>query len=780
MLDRLEADETLSFTLDGQLATVDDYVEIRPESEKRIRSLVAAGRLALGPWQTLMDEFLVDGETTLRNLEAGMRRAEQLGGAMRVGYLPDMFGHVAQMPQILRAAGIETAVVWRGVPAAVDFHRFVWEGIDGSAVVAEYLPGGYGNAAYIFDVPGPVDLGPFEERFRPWFGSDPVLGMVGTDHKRLVRDFSARVPDGATVGTLGEYLADATPDGLFLWRGELRSAAHANLLPGVVSARIDLKAACARAERWLERYAEPLQALYGGTDRPEPFLAQAWTRMFQNSAHDSICGCSTDDVSAQVLARYAEAEHIGRELAQRAVGQIAAEVPRGAFAIVNPSPRERTDLVELDVVVPDEWEALELELPDGTRLPTQELRREPPFEWEAKLAGSEVAGVIARRLHGREIFGRIVNGFRIEDRQAILQVGDEPDPEFLDVEQLVAALSLATAKGEWTLRVVAQPKRTIVAAVPAPPLGWTSVRPVRVPGTVPGTCPNVDVSSLTRIVRGKDIGDSYNYAAPADDVLVDVPTDERIERAEDGPLRTVDVLHRTYVWDDRNVETRTRFEQRAGESFVRVRLELDNTCDDQRVRIHVPLLEPAESSHAEGQFAVVERSLEVEGGHGEVAVPTFPASGFVAAGGITLLLDHVTEYEVVGDELALTALRSVGYISLNGNPSREEPAGPEIPIPAAQLRGPRSFSFAYYSSTDSIAEGAEAYRHPFLTARGTAEGGKLRSAAGPGLEGDGRVVLTAFLNDRARIVNESDAPQTVQFAGRELELRPWEIRTITL
>ena len=188
-------------------------------------------------------------------------------------------------------------------------------------------------------------------------------------------------------------------------------------------------------------------------------------------------------------------------------------------------------------------------------------------------------------------------------------------------------LSLATAEGEWTLRVVAQPKRTIVAAVPAPPLGWTSVRPVRVPGTVPGTCPNVDVSSLTRIVRGKDIGDSYNYAPPADDVLVDVPTDERIERVEDGPLRRVDVLHRTYVWDDRSVETRTRFEQRAGESFVRVRLELDNTCDDQRVRVHVPLLEPAESSHAEGQFAVVERSLEVEGGHGEVAVPTFPASG---------------------------------------------------------------------------------------------------------------------------------------------------------
>src|SRR5439155_2382655 len=220
VLDRLEAEPGLRFTLDGQLATVDDYLEIRPEAEVRIRKLVGEGRLAIGPWQTLMDEFLVDGETTLRNLEAGMRRAENFGSAMRIGYLPDMFGHVAQMPQILRLSGIETAVVWRGVPSAVDFHRFVWEAPDGSTIVTEYLPAGYSNAAYILDVPGPVDLGPFEERFAPWFRGDSVLGMVGTDHMPLPRDFKKRIPDHATVGTLADYLADASSEGLSRWRGD--------------------------------------------------------------------------------------------------------------------------------------------------------------------------------------------------------------------------------------------------------------------------------------------------------------------------------------------------------------------------------------------------------------------------------------------------------------------------------------------------------------------------------------------------------------------------------
>ncbi|TML94355.1 MAG: alpha-mannosidase, partial [Actinobacteria bacterium] len=685
--------------------------------------------------------------------------------------------------QILRSAGIETAVVWRGVPSAVDCHRFVWEAPDGSEVVAEYLPGGYGNAAYLFDVPGPPPLDVFEERFRPWFGADDILGMVGTDHMPLVRDFSERLHStGAQTGTLADYLRGASPDGLLRWQGEMRSAARANLLPGVVSARIDLKSACARAERWLERYAEPLQTLYSD-EWPEPFLAQAWSRMFQNAAHDSICGCSSDEVSAQVLVRYAEAEQIGRELTERALARIAAEAPRHSFAVVNPSPRERTELVELEVVAPEDWEVVALELPDGSTLATQEVQRQEPLLWETTLAGAKVPVVIARRLHGRKLFGRYVNGYRIEDGRAVLEVGDEPDPDWLDVEQLVREVTFATAEGEWNLRVAARPKRTVVAAVPVPALGWTSVRPVQVPGTVPGTAPfetGLDVTDLTRIVRGKDIGDSYNYAPPERDVLVEEPIQQHLETLEDGPLRRIAVLHRRYVWDDKAVDTETRFELRTGEPFVRIRIDFDNSCDDQRIRVHVRLREPADRSFAEGQFAVVERGLEVEGGYGEVAVPTYPASSFVAAGGIALLLAHVTEYEVVGDELALTLLRSTGFISRNENPWRDDPAGPQLPIPAAQLRGPRSFSFAWYPSTEAIHEQAERYRHPFLTSPGASTAKELRSHGGPILEGDPSVVLTALHSDRARVVNESAEPRTVRFAGEELELRPWEIRTIQL
>ena len=94
-----------------------------------------------------MDEFLVSGETIIRNLQEGIRRGSAFGGVMEVGYLPDMFGHVAQMPQILSLAGFGHAVVWRGVPSAVDRTAFRWHAPDGSSVRAEYLVAGYGNGA---------------------------------------------------------------------------------------------------------------------------------------------------------------------------------------------------------------------------------------------------------------------------------------------------------------------------------------------------------------------------------------------------------------------------------------------------------------------------------------------------------------------------------------------------------------------------------------------------------------------------------------------------------
>jgi alpha-mannosidase len=248
-------------------------------------------------------------------------------------------------------------------------------------------------------------------------------------------------------------------------------------------------------------------------------------------------------------------------------------------------------------------------------------------------------------------------------------------------------------------------------------------------------------------------------------------------------LRSRFAEYRTYQWprgldgsrrgDDLvDVEVGIFAEMRAGEPFVRLRVELDNPCSDHRLRVHVPLPERAETTRAEGQFAIVERPRLQEGGHGEDGLGAYPASAFVVAGGIALLFEHVAEYELVGErELAVTVLRSIGLISRRDNPFRRENAGPEVPIPDAQMRKPHVFSFALCPDVDGVLEHAEAYRHPFLTAPGGT--GERREHAGPAFPDlalsslrrrDGALV--------ARIVNERDVP-----AG---DLRPCEIRELTL
>jgi mannosylglycerate hydrolase len=847
LLETMAADPNLRFTLDGQVATVEDYLEVRPEARPRIEGLVREGRLAIGPWQILGDEFLVSGETIVRNLELGWAAAQRFGGAMPIGYLPDMFGHIAQMPQVLRRAGIEHAVVWRGVPAAVDHHAFRWSSPDGSSVRTEYLPGGYGNAAYLLAVPERLaaSLRRFVDAWRPMFGEGSILAMYGTDHavpsprlSELVSSVNAAQDDAhVRIVTLPEAIASLSAEDdtgrLRGWTGELRSGARANMLMGVTSARMDLRVAAARAERELERYAEPLMALHGEA-WPQRLLELAWRRVVENSAHDSICGCSHDDVVDQVLVRYAEATQISSGVTGSAMHAIARQVPRGSFAVVNPSPAERIALVQLEVDAPDAWRRVDLVLPGGRHLPTQRIASErrlmPPFA----LPGRDIPGLFARRLHGRELFGRSLDGFRVEhgpDGHRLLLLLDDPAaPDELDMGDLLGAIEAEAAGAPgatWEIVPVAADRRTVLAAVPVPPLGWTAVGPVegadpsdgdslmaprvRVgarsmengavavqveeDGTLRIDGGGVSLAGVGRIVDGGDFGDTYNHAPPARDRVVDAPLEVRVVVLEEGPLRGRLEVLRTYAWPtgvlpdgsartdgDVTVEVVTTLELHAGEPFVRLRVAFENTARDHRVRWIVPLPVPAERSAAEGQFAVVERGLVMEGGHGEVPLPTHPARGFVHASGVTLLLDHVTEYELAheGRELALTLLRSTGLISRNENPWREDPAGPEVPVRGAQMLGPWSLAFAVMPHRGGWSEAAvlgayEAYAHPPRTARGLADvATALASSSGLRVEGEGVVLASLRRRDdwlELRLVAEHPLPTQVRLSGRFSEAR---------
>jgi mannosylglycerate hydrolase len=742
----LESEPSYSrFLFDGQAAAIDDYLEVRPEAEARIRDLAAAGRLAVGPWYTLMDEFLVSPETIVRDLQMGVRRSAAFGGAMKVGYLPDMFGHVAQMPQILRLAGFEHAVVWRGVPSTINSTGFVWEAPDGSSVRAEYLPFGYGNGSLL-----PDDAKALVRRVRdhleqigPFLVGDLLL-MNGSDHLppepglgRVVAEANSIQDDlRFEITSLPEYLARTSTDGLARWRGELRSGARANMLMGVTSNRVDVKRAAAATERGLERRAEPYCALFLPADAwPARQLDLAWKEVVRNAAHDSICACSVDEVDDEVLQRFASARAIADGLAARALLALGSSMAAPGNVIVNPSQRDRSGVVEL-VVSED--------VPGAGQDNLQVVSERAGLPGTLTLDAQTVRTILS-----------MIDGAKIDTDAWVQDVVIEEDGTGIDVTVSIGPderpeLPIAQAKEDLVARLGARPtapvrvrldqkpiRRVVARVEDVPGFGWRRFTPaplahpvrveddadaggntgvilanglvtVRVDGA-DGTFALDDLAGLGRLVDGGDLGDSYNYSPPGRDDLVELPASVSTEVLERGPVRARVAITAHFGWPDhaetssqgrvgtREVDVTTTLELRADEAAVRVVTRFVNPSRDHRVRVHLPLPVPAAVSEAESAFGTVERALEIEGRPDERGLPTFPARRFVRAGGLTVVHDGVTEYELVdvagtGDDarartLALTVLRSTGMLSRLGMTYRPFPAGPLTPVDGLQLVG---------------------------------------------------------------------------------------------
>jgi len=477
LLSLLEGDPTFRhFMLDGQTIVLDDYLEVRPEARERIEKLVRDGRLVIGPWYVLPDEWLVSGEALIRNLRLGLRKAAAFGGGMRIGYVPDQFGHVGQLPQIFRGFGFDGAVLWRGVPAAISQTCFLWEAPDGSRVFTAYLPRGYGNAAWLPLEPGALAARLTQEikHLEPFARISTLLLMNGSDHLEpqpglpaALDAASARHPGvTAEIGSLASYLQQARGEAaqdLPVHRGELRSGLRAPLLPGCASARAPQKQADFRNDRLLTHYLEPLaswlQALGGDFDGA--LLDLAWRIALENHPHDSICGCSVDRVHAQMESRFQRVEEIATAQLDAVAQQLALRVTPPAcpdvssvgqvVVVWNPNAAGRAQVdttLELDIPGPSPGRRrtapLDLCAADGARVAARVEFKTEGSVWGGTFPTSLALSVLPG--FGREVLGYFVNDLvtRVEGSRLIVTVrlGRAPEGE-LDVLRCKAELTAA-------------------------------------------------------------------------------------------------------------------------------------------------------------------------------------------------------------------------------------------------------------------------------------------------------------------------------------------------
>jgi len=390
LIETLENDPNYkSFHLDGQTIMLDDYLQVRPHMRDKIKQFVEEGRMHVGPWYILQDEFLTSSESNIRNLQYGLKDAKEWGNVSKVGYFPDSFGNMGQAPQILQQAGIKHAVFGRGVkPTGFNntviesdsfespYSEMVWNSPDGSSVYGILFANWYCNGN---EVPtNEAEAKPYWtqrlEGLEKYASSPHMLLMNGCDHQPIQQDLSKAIdlandmyPEinfkHSNFNDYIEALTNTLPDDLTEVNGELRSQKTDGwgTLVNTASARMYLKQMNRKVETMLEQVAEPLAtfAHLSGHQYDHDIFEYAWKTLMQNHPHDSICGCSVDEVHRENVSRFEKAEAVAKSIIDETSELIVKDInvsnigkdydQKIPFTVFNTSGHERSGVVSVVV-----------------------------------------------------------------------------------------------------------------------------------------------------------------------------------------------------------------------------------------------------------------------------------------------------------------------------------------------------------------------------------------------------------------------------------------------
>ncbi|MGE5123834.1 MAG: hypothetical protein ACM3H7_04905, partial [Acidobacteriaceae bacterium] len=411
LLDILEAQPDFqSFLLDGQTILIEDYLAIRPEREAELRKYIAAGRIIIGPWYVSPDEFLVAPEALIRNLLEGKRLGEKYGGRLMTGYLPDTFGHIGQMPQILQGFKIDTACLWRGLSDQAC--ELTWKAPDGSIVLLSYLRDSYSNAANLTlsnESKFAHEVESLKSSLLPYSPSGNLILMQGTDHTEPTENLVQAIQlynrnshlEPLVQSSLSHYFIairsyiHSTGQAVPEVNGELRESKHSALLQNVLSTRIDLKQRNHGCENDLLKWVEPFTAWAELLDQIHPpvyssprtnlgknlrqtqsVIHYAWRMLMQCHAHDSICGTGIDQVGREMITRFQQVDQINQEIIKQSLERISQHVdtrfPSGriedtqeqdiltALVVFNPNDTVSTGIVSLNYTLPYGYASLKM------------------------------------------------------------------------------------------------------------------------------------------------------------------------------------------------------------------------------------------------------------------------------------------------------------------------------------------------------------------------------------------------------------------------------------
>ncbi len=704
LIDLMEKDPRYRcFHLDGQTVMLEDYLEIRPEKRKKLVQLLKDRRILAGPWYNLPDEWLISGESFIRNLMRGMRICREMGFPhCDFAYTPDQFGHIAALPMIMQGFGLSAGICWRGAQDAHYPAQFVWVGPDGSRMVYHKLAdkGSYGPFDFAVRRPmkasGRTDKA-FKEYFEPYFKEETaraplpiVLMLDAIDHQRpdpempdLFDDLQKRYPDitfvWASLEDYGREIAQHA-DELEERTGELRqplrdiSGMYQYLIVHTISSRYPLKRRNGKCQALLEKWAEPyaLFQMMAGGQPVLTYLDKAWEYLLRNHPHDSICGCSVDQVHRDMMYRFDQSEMIADGVIRRAIAAIgkATDAPDAWQNIVvhNPLPFARHGVYDIAIEFPPDYphkyvdglatgqlmNKFHLVKADGTRLSyqTRAVERNQPVK-RLNDMGREMTyqSDLCHIAVELELPPCGYTGFRVE-----------PTDEATRNYGTLMTGPLSASNGLISVSVNRD--------------GTAAMRHEAFNRTFDG---------LFAYEDSGDAGDGWTRGPLVNDIVYRGPGNHvAVAVTENGPLRTTFRIEREFLLPD-HVEmpayarSATRVPMQVtdflsvekGSSCLRVHTVVNNTVKDHRLRVLFPTGILTDTSFAKTPFAIVEREIAIppESAHWQERINPEKAFTYLcgvlnADGGFAALVPWgLHEYEVFATPdrtLALTLFRATG------------------------------------------------------------------------------------------------------------------------
>lgn len=657
------------FHLDSQTMPIQDYLEVYPEKKEKLQKYIKEGRIAVGPWFCLPDEFTVGSEALVRNLLLGHKIGKEMGGISKTGYSPFGWGQISQLPQIYDGFDIHFASFYRGINEyKAPNSEFFWESPDGTRIYASRLAKRprY-NIWYVVQRPVYFNQADENNRDMLWNDNNGVFKLIDRDWKldyqythpfyeyhkeniqaraeqamkeqdndwttnhrfwsighdsscpderevQMVNDLDAALPEAdvfhSTLKEMEQGIIDNfKPDSPVL-KGEMRDpytkGSVSELCGWILSARTYIKQENFDTERRLINYAEPMAIFASLSGAPYP------QNFIDLSYNYLLQNHGHDSIGA-----------CGRDVVYEDVMSRYRQSRELSMCVFERAFMDVAGDIDLKSFSRDDAAVVVFNPAPFKRSETVNLRLEIPAEWKAdsfKILDED---------------GNAIKYQVISTNKANAQIIQNPNDtaNVLHTEQYYVAAEVKDipAMGYKTYKV--QPLYNVRATTPVTLVKTTNVMEneyIRVSFNHNGTFDVLQKDSgkvfknLGYFKDSGEIGNPWQHVAPEiDETFTTLGEQANISLLKHGELETTyKITMRWELPEKRAFDEKTRSEHklpidieslvtlRKGAKFVEIETTINNRCEDHYLQVGFPTGIKAEYADAQGQFDVVSRKIE--------------------------------------------------------------------------------------------------------------------------------------------------------------------------